>query len=125
MYKLDLAFLAILDLPLSLLGLSSFVFQLPGHVIESGSLLTNTVTGFAVHGILREHTLPNPESSKIVMASRNSASAIARKLRVALCLKARNVKMGPGKRMHAVLITNVVGCGFSLSNVGVINSLKN
>ena len=27
-YKLDLAFLAILDLPLSLLGLSSCVFQL-------------------------------------------------------------------------------------------------
>ena len=86
-------------------------------MIESGSFLTKTVTGFAVHGILREHTFPNPESSKIMMASQNSASAIPRKLRVALCLKALNVK--------TVLIANVVGCGFSLSNVGIINSLKN
>ena len=99
--------------------------RLLGHVMESGSFLTKTVTGFAVRGILREHTLPNPESSKIVMASRNSASAIARKLRVALCLKARNVNTGPGKRTHAVLMANFVGCGFSSSNVGVINSLKN
>ena len=99
--------------------------RLLGDVMESGSFLTKTVTGFAVRGILREHTLPNPETSKIVMASRNSASAIARKLRVALCLKARNVNTGPGKRTHAVLMANFVGCGFSSSNVGVINSLKN
>ena len=99
--------------------------RLYGHVIESGSFLTKTVTGFAVRGILREHTFPKPEFSKIVIASRNSASAIARKLRGALCLKARNVKTGPGKRTHAVLIANVVGCSFSSSNVGIINSLKN
>ena len=34
------------------------------------------------------------------------------------------MKTGPGKRTHAVLIANVVGCGFSSSNVGVINSVK-
>ena len=96
-----------------------------GHVIESGLFFTKTVTGFVVRGILKEKIFPIPEFSKLTMASRNSASAIPRNFRVALCLNAPKVKTGPENRMQAVFTANAVGCGFSSSSVGVINSPRN
>ena len=99
--------------------------RLLGHVMLSGSFLTKTVTAFAVRGILKERIFPIPVLSKLTMASRNSASAIPRKLRLALCLNALKVKTGPENRMQAVFTANCVGCGFSSSIVGVINSLRN
>jgi len=44
---------------------------------------------------------------------------------VALCLNALKVKTGPENRMQAVFTANAVGCGFSSSSVGVINSPRN
>jgi len=66
-----------------------------------------------------------PAISNNEMASWNSASAMPRILLDALCLKARNVSTGPGKRMHAAFTDDMLGCGFSSSRVGTINSDKN
>ena len=91
----------------------------------SGSFLTKTVSGFAVRGILKERIFPIPVVFKLTMASRNSASAVPRKLRRALCLNALKVKTDLENRMQAVFTANGGGCGFSSSIVVVINSLRN
>lgn len=104
---------------------SDWEHRLLGHVMLSGTVFTKTVTGFAVRGILKERIFPIPVVSKFTIASRNSASAIPRKLRLALCLNALKVKTGPANRMQAVFTANCVGWGFSSSIVGVTNSLRN
>ena len=104
---------------------SDWEHRLHGHVMLSGTVFTKTVTGFAVRGILKERIFPIPVVSKLTIASRNSASAIPRKLRLALCLNALKVKTGPANRMQAVFTANCVGWGFSSSIVGVTNSLRN
>ena len=104
---------------------SDWEHRLLGHVMLSGTFLTKTVTGFAVRGILKERIFPIPVVSKLTIASRNSASAIPRKLRLALCLNALKVKTGSENRMQAVFTANCVGWGFSSSIVGVTNSLRN
>lgn len=68
---------------------SVWLARFDGHVISSGAFLTKTVIGAAARGTRKVDTAPKPSSSKVLMAFLNSAYAIPRKLRRALCLNAR------------------------------------
>ena len=70
---------------------SVWLARFDGHVISSGAFLTETVIEAAARGTRKVGTAPkrNRTSSKVLMAFLNSAYAIPRKLRRALCLNAR------------------------------------
>ena len=91
-------------------------------MIVSGSFFTKM--GFVVGGILRNRLSPiqSPPKSSWLLKILPLQFHVSFECTL---LEGSECEDGSGEKTHAVLIANVVGCGFSSSNVGVINSFKN